>query len=32
MTIPQSTMSLASSGGVMSSARRPASTICWIGS
>ena len=32
ITMPRSTMSLASSGGVISSARRTASTICWIGS
>src|SRR6266542_4431483 len=32
MTMPRSTMSDASSGGVIPSARRTASTICWIGS
>ncbi len=32
MMIPRSTMSLASSGGVISSARRTASTTCCIGS
>src|SRR5690606_22649974 len=32
ITIPRSTMSLASSGGVISSARRTASTICCTGS
>jgi hypothetical protein len=32
ITMPRSTMSDASSGGVISSARRTASTICWMGS